>query len=175
MGFNVSNWPVKNLSVQGEFTRTNIINYKHSISALTWSSNSYCLGSYLGDNSQDIYVAVNYKPVRSLSLHLSYTNATKYNDYQYIRRLVEEALRQKPFNEKVWQNDLVAFKAVYEVVNNAYAVVNVEWNNARGYTPTSEAIASEDRLDAQGYLDKYTPKLYQGKNWTFTVGFSFGF
>ena len=175
VGFNVSNWPVKNLSVQGEFTRTNIINYKHSISALTWSSNSYCLGSYLGDNSQDIYVAVNYKPVRSLSLHLSYTNATKYNDYQYIRRLVEEALRQKPFNEKVWQNDLVAFKAVYEVVNNAYAVVNVEWNNARGYTPTSEAIASEDRLDAQGYLDKYTPKLYQGKNWTFTVGFSFGF
>ena len=35
LGFNVSNWPLKNLSLQGEFTRTNIINYKHSIQRLT--------------------------------------------------------------------------------------------------------------------------------------------
>lgn len=175
VGFNVSNWPLKNLSIQGEFTRTNIINYKHSIPTLTWASNSYNLGHYLGDNSQDIYVAVNYKPVRGLNLNLSYTNATKYNDYEYIRREVGEALSQKPFAEKVWQNDIVAFRAVYEVVNNAYAVVNIEWNNARGYEPSSDPISSEDRRTAQGYLDKYTPKLYQGENWTFTVGFSFGF
>ncbi len=175
LGFNVSNWPLKNLSVQGEFTRTNIMNYKHSIASLTWASNSYNLGHYLGDNSQDIYVAVNYKPIRSLNLRLSYTNATKFNDYEYIRRDVSEALSQKPYNEKVWKNDLVAFKAVYEVVNNAYAIINVEWNNARGYDVASEPIACESRLTAQGYLDKYTPKLYQGNNWTFTVGFSFGF
>ncbi len=175
LGFNVSNWPVKNLSVQGEFTRTNIMNYKHSIASLTWASNSYNLGHYLGDNSQDIYVAVNYKPIRSLNLRLSYTNATKFNDYEHIRRKVGEAISQKPYNEKVWENDLVAFKAVYEVVNNAYAIINVEWNNARGYDVASEPIACESRLTAQGYLDKYTPKLYQGNNWTFTVGFSFGF
>ena len=175
VGFNVSNWPLKNLSVQGEFTRTNIINYKHSISTLTWASNGYNLGHYLGDNSQDIYVAIDYKPVRGLDLKLSYTNATKYNDYSYIRNVVDEALAQKPFDEKVWQNDIVAFKAVYEVVNNAYAIVNVEWNNARGYTPTSEPISSENRMTAEGYLNQYTPTFYQGKNWTCTVGFSFGF
>ena len=175
VGFNVSNWPVKNLSLQGEFTRSNIINYKHSIQTLTWASNSYNLGSYLGDNSQDIYVAINYKPIRSLTLNMSYTNATKYNDYAYIRRQVTEAISQKPFNEKTWQNELVAFKAVYEVVNNAYAIINVEWNNARGYDLTSTPIDSETRLTAQGYLDTYTAPFYQGANWTVTAGFSFGF
>lgn len=175
LGFNASNWPVKNLSVQGEFTRSNIINYKHSIQTLTWASNSYNLGSYLGDNSQDIYVAINYKPIRSLNVNLSYTNATKYNDYEYVRRQVGEAISQKPFNEKIWQNDLVSFKAVYEVVNNAYAIINVEWNNAQGYDLTSTPIASETRLTGQEYLNKFTPKFYHGENLTCTVGFSFGF
>ena len=175
VGFNVSNWPVSNLSVQGEFTRTNIINYKHSIQTLTWASNSYNLGSYLGDNSQDMYVALNYKPIRSLNLNLSYTNATKYNDYEYIRRQVGEAISQKPFNEAIWHNDLVTFKGIYEVVNNAYAIINVEWNNAQSYDLTSTPITSETRLTAAEYLAKFTPKFYQGKNLTFTVGFSFGF
>lgn len=175
VGFNVSNWPLANLSVQGEFTRTNIINYKHSIQTLTWASNSYNMGSYLGDNSQDIYVAINYKPIRSLNLNVSYTNATKYNDYEYVRRQVGEAISQKPFNEVTWHTDLVAFKAIYEVVNNAYAIINVQWNNAQGYDLTSTPIVSETRLTSQGYLDKFTPKYYQGENFTFTVGFSFGF
>lgn len=181
VGFNVSNWPLKELSLQGEFTRTNIINYKHSIQSLTWSSNSYNLGHYLGDNSQEIYVALNYKPVWGLNLNLSYTNARKYNDYAYMRRgasgnsQISKILAQKPFNEMVWQNDLIAFEATYEIFNNCYAVVNVEYNNARGYTPKSEAIEGENRLDAQGYLDYYTPKFYQGKNVTITCGLSFGF
>jgi hypothetical protein len=129
----------------------------------------------LGDNSQDIYVAINYKPIRSLNLNLSYTNATKYNDYEYVRRQVGEAISQKPFNEKIWHNDLVVFKAVYEVVNNAYAIINVEWNNAQGYDLTSTPIASETRLTGQEYLNKFSPKFYHGENLTCTVGFSFGF
>lgn len=181
VGFNVSNWPLQGLSLVGEFTRTNIINYKHSIQSLTWASNSYCLGHYLGDNSQEIYVALNYKPIRGLNIHLSYTNATKYNDYQYLRRgkdgssLISKIIAQKPFDERVWQNDLVSLKTTYEIFNNAYAVVNVEWNNARGYTPKSEPLEGETRLDAQGYLQTYTPKFYQGKNLTVTCGLSFNF
>ncbi|HHT61313.1 MAG: hypothetical protein KBB61_01035 [Paludibacteraceae bacterium] len=179
LGFNVSNWPLKNLSLQGEFTRTNIINYKHSIQRLTWASNSYNLGHYLGDNSQDIYVALNYKPVRGLNLNLSYTNATKFNDYEYIRRDVINAISQKPFNEKTWQNDIVELDAIYEVVNNAYARINVRWNNARGFDlalkPLETPVPSENRLTAQQYLDKFSSKFEQGSNWTFTFGFSFGF
>ena len=181
VGFNVNNWPLKNLSLIGEFTRSNIINYKHSIQQLTWASNNYCLGHYLGDNSQEIFVALNYKPVWALNINLSYTNARKYNDYEYLRRgtsvksQISKILEQKPFKEMVWQNDLIALKATYEIFNNAYAVVNFEWNNARGYTPKSEAIEGETRLTSKGYLDLYTPKFYQGYNITITCGLSFGF
>ncbi|MBO5086508.1 MAG: hypothetical protein J6B65_04640 [Paludibacteraceae bacterium] len=169
----LSNWPIKNLTLNAEYTRTNILNYTHSIDVLTWSSNNYNLGHYLGDNSQEIYVSLAYKPVRGLSLMLSYVNATKYNEYDYVRKYVFDIIAQKPFNEKVWRCDEVKLHAVYEVVNNAYAFVDLGWSNIRGFTPTSEAIPGEIRLDAEGYLKRYTPAFYWGQNFTVKMGFSF--
>ncbi|HET7733657.1 MAG TPA: hypothetical protein VFK73_07445, partial [Paludibacter sp.] len=40
LGACLTNFPVQNLSLTGEFTRSNIITYKHSIPALTWASNN---------------------------------------------------------------------------------------------------------------------------------------
>jgi hypothetical protein len=174
-GFNLSNWPVKNLALNFEYTRSNILTYKHSIDAITWASNDYNLGHYLGDNSQEFFVSVNYKPIRSLNLNLSYTNSQKGRDYKYVRTNTKEILSQDVLNEFTYKNEIVALKAVYEVWNNAYAVLNVEYNNARGYDVVSDPIEGENRLTAQGYLDAFSPKFYQGENWTLTVGFSIGF
>ena len=173
VGARVSNWPIEDLSVMAEFTRTNILTYKQSYATHTWASNGYGLGHYLGDNSQELYIALRYKPVRSLNLELSYVGAVKYNDYEYVRGYVFDIISQKPFDEKVWRNDEVKLHAVYEVVNNAYAFVDVGLNNARGFTPTSEAKPGEVRLDAEGYLRKYTPAFYWGWNMTLKMGFSF--
>ena len=173
VGGRVSNWPVKDLSLTAEFTRTNALVYDQSYPTHTWASNGYNLGHYLGDNAQEVYVALAYKPVRGLSLTLSYVGATKYNDYDYVRKYVFDIIAQKPFNEKVWRNDEVKLHAVYEVVNNAYAFLDFGWNNARGFTPVSEPIPGEMRLDAQGYLKRYTPAFYWGENFTVKMGFSF--
>ncbi len=176
VGFQLSNFPVKNLALSAEFTRTNIITYDHSLERLTWASNSYNMGHYLGGNSQEVFVSLNYKPIRSLTINLSYVNAVKYNDYRYIRKDVINAISQKPYNEKVWQNDEIKLHALYEVVNNAYAVFDFTVNNARGYTPSSTTvIPSEIRLDADAYLQRYTPGFYQGLNFTIKCGFSFYF
>ncbi len=173
IGGMLSNWPLRDLMLNVEYTRTNIINYKHSIDVLTWASNGYNLGHYLGDNSDELYLALTYKPIRSLSLKLHYVLANKYNDYNYVRKEVSNIIAQKPFNEKVWRNDEVKLHAVYEVVNNAYAFVDLGWNNARGFTPTSDAIKGEVRLDALGYLKRYTPAFYWNQNFTVKMGFSF--
>lgn len=173
VGGRLSNWPIKNLSLNVEYTRTNILNYTHSIDVLTWTSNSYNLGHYLGDNADELYVALTYKPIRSLTFNLHYVMANKYNEYKYVRRGVVSVISQKPFAERVWRNDEVKLHVVYEVVNNAYAFVDFGWNNARGFTPTSEAISSEVRLDAEGYLKRYTPAFYWGQNMTLKMGFSF--
>ncbi len=169
----LSNWPIKNLTLNAEYTRTNILNYTHSIDVLTWTSNSYNLGHYLGDNADELYVALTYKPIRSLTLKLHYVMANKYNEYKYVRNGVTSVIAQKPFDERVWRSDEVKLHAVYEVVNNAYAFVDLGWSNIRGFTPTSEAIPGEIRFDAEGYLKRYTPAFYWGQNFTVKMGFSF--
>jgi len=177
IGANLSNFPWQNLSVMGEFTRTNIINYKHSIPAITWASNGYNLGHYLGDNSQEIYLALRYKPIRGLDLNLSFVDAKHGNEYNYIRanHAIEKIISQPSLGDITWSNKTLSFNAQYEVFNNAYAIVNVAYSNIQGYELTSAAIDGEVRLTAQEYLNLYTPEYLQGKNTTVSVGFSFGF
>lgn len=185
VGFNLSNWPLQNLSVKAEFMRVNIGNYTHSVDVLSYTSNDYLMGHYMGDNSQNIFAEIKYKPVRGLSLAFSYTNDTKYNNYNYLRSEIINIISQKPFAERTYQNDIFAFDAVYEIFNNCYAVINMQYNNARGFAPTSEKIAGEDRgannIELSGealqqyYLDKFAPLYWQGKNFTFMCGLSFSF
>lgn len=189
VGFNWSGWPVKGLSLRGEFMRSYIACYTHSIAVLDYTSNSYKMGHYMGDNSQSIFVELAYRPVRGLRLVLNYTNDTKYNSYDYIRKNIGAIIAQKPFAEKIWRNDEINFRAVYEVFNNCYAHVDFSCNNTRAYAPKSARVAGEDRgWNADGtsqelsgdalvnyYLNKYTPVYLQGKNFTVTCGLSFGF
>jgi hypothetical protein len=181
LGGNLSNFPIDNLSLTAELTRTNIINYKHSIPVLTWASNSYNLGSYLGDNSQEIYLALRYKPIRGLDLGLSYTSAEHGNEYDYLRRnssgadAITKIISQPVLGEITWTNKTLGFNAQYEVINNAYALINIAYSDIRGYNLSSTPIDGENRLTDQGYLDLFTPKYLQGQHTTVTVGFSFGF
>jgi len=177
IGANLGNFPFQNLSFTGEYTRTNIINYKHSIPAITWASNGYNLGHYLGDNSQEIYLALRYKPIRGLDLNLSYVDAKHGNEYNYIRanHAIEKIISQHSLGDITWSNRTVAFNAQYEVFNNAYALVNIAYSNIKGYELTSTAIDGEIRLTAQEYLNLFTPEYLQGKHTTVTVGFNFGF
>jgi len=181
VGANLSNFPIQNLSVIGEFTRSNIINYKHSIPVLTWASNSYNLGSYLGDNSQEMYLALRYKPIRGLDLNVSFMDAKHGNEYEYLRRnanradAISKIISQPSLGDITWSNKTIGFNAQYEVFSNAYALINVTYSDIRGYDLTSTPIDGEVRKTAQGYLDMFTPAYLQGKNTAITVGFSIGF
>ena len=181
VGANVTNFPLHNVSFVGEFTRNSIIVYKHSIPVLAYTSNNYNLGNYLGDNSQEFYLAMLYKPLRGLNLSLSYTDAVHGNEYEYLRRdndgvdAISRIIRQPLLGETTWHNTTLAFNTQYELFTNAYAVVNVTYNNMRGSVPSSVAIPGELRKSSQEYLDYYSSKFLQGKNTTVTIGFSLGF
>ena len=60
VGARVSNWPIRDLSLTAEFTRTNILTYDQSYATHTWASNGYNLGHYLGDNAQELYLSLRY-------------------------------------------------------------------------------------------------------------------
>lgn len=189
VGFNWSGWPLKGLSLKGEFMRSYIACYTHSIDALTWTTNSFNMGHYMGDNAQSIYAELAYRPIRGMLLKLSYTNDTKYNSYAYLRVYRDEnnkkvnesagignTLSQKPFDHCIYRNDEVRLDGFYEVHPNMFLTMSLGYNHARGYdNEKTDAIESEDIGNAQYYLDKYLPRFYQGKNFTASIGFSFGF
>ena len=161
VGFNWSGWPVKGLALRGEFMRSYIATYVHSIAVLDFTSNSYQMGHYMGANAQSIWLQLSYRPTRSLRLTLDYTCDTKYTAYDYIRGDIKNIISQEPFKNTIWRNDEIKFRAVYEVFNNCYAHVDACYNHAR---------AGE-----QADLDTYSPVYLQGKNLTFSCGLSFGF
>lgn len=175
IGGRLSNFPLKDLTLTAEYTQTNIATYEHSIERIAWTSNSYCLGHYLGSNAREIYLSLKYKPIRGLLFDLSYTGAMKYNDYDYIRKNITEIISHPAFDDMVWRNDIVNLHARYEIVHNAYAIVDLGWNNAQGFDIEGEANVGENRFNAAGYLKEYTPAFYWGSNVTFKCGFSFYF
>ena len=171
IGGRVSNWPVRDLSFGVEYTQTNPGTYEHLYDILKYTSNGYGLGHYLGDNAREVVAKVSYKPVRGLTLDLSYVGARKYNELIYAYGSV--FITRKPYENVVWRSDEVKLHAVYEVVNNAYTFLDLGWNNARGFNVINDNIGAEIRLDAQGYLERYTPAFYWGQNFTVKMGFSF--
>ena len=176
VGFNWSGWPIDGLSLKGEFMRSYIACYTHSIDVLTWASNSYNMGHYMGDNAQSIYAELAYRPVRGLLLKLSYTNDMKYNSYSYLRDNISETIAQKPFDHCIYRNDEIRFDAIYEAHPNMYLRLSIGYNNAQGFDNLkSDPLPSEYIGTAQQYLDAFCPLYYQGKNLTISGSFSFGF
>ncbi|MBO5405204.1 MAG: hypothetical protein J6A13_04315 [Paludibacteraceae bacterium] len=176
VGFNWSGWPIDGLSLKGEFMRSYIACYTHSIDVLTWASNSYNMGHYMGDNAQSIYAELAYRPVRGLLLKLSYTNDMKYNSYSYLRDNISETIAQQPFDHCIYRNDEIRFDGIYEAHPNMYLRLSIGYNNAQGFDNLkSDPLPSEYIGTAQQYLDAFCPLYYQGKNLTISGSFSFGF
>jgi len=72
-----------NLTAVFEYTHTNPIAYRHFISTTTFESNSYQLGHYLGDNAQEYFGSLIYKPISRLHLNLSFGFVRKGTNYEY--------------------------------------------------------------------------------------------
>ena len=164
-GFRLSNWPAQNLSLIAEYTYTLPMTYQHRISTTTFESNSYNLGHYMRDNSQDLYLALIYKPIRGLRIDLSYNFAQHGNNYVYG---VYEPGDGAPILKDIsWQKSIVGLRAKYEFINNAYIFAGVYFSDINGY--------DVDGLTSEEYLTLFTPEMYWGSTTTVNLGFNIGF
>lgn len=174
-GMRVVNWPIKNLTVTAEYTRSHIITYKHSIANIAYTSNDYLLGHYMGDNSQEIFAEIGYKILKGLEVRAFYSMTDKGLDYDYLRTNVSTIISQKVLGERVWRQHWVGLRILYEVFNNCYAHIDLDFNSNKVTVPKSAPLDGEVRLTEQEYLDRYCPRFYQGKNFSACIGLSFGF
>jgi hypothetical protein len=164
-GFRLSNWPLHNVILTGEYTYTLPMTYQHNVATTTFESNNYNLGHYLHDNSQEFFIALCYKPVRGLTLDLSYELGLHYNDYVYD---YSPDVTMKPvMQDLTWRSGQLALLARYEFLNNAYVFAGVTKGNIEGFDVDSQT--------AQYYLNKYSPAIFQGETTTLRAGFNIGF
>lgn len=165
-GGKLSNWPVGNVSLTFETTKTMPLTFKHRIPLLTYATNRYNLGHYLRDNSRDYYVKVSVKPFSRLRVQASYLYAAHGNEYDYA--LGETPIDEHPFmKEKTWDNETIAIKASYEFSSNAYLFADFTHRNIKGY--------SVDGRPASFYLSKFSPSMFHGETSTVRVGLNLGF
>ena len=67
-GFQTYDVLLKNLEFNAEYTRINPWVYTHKYPATTYTNNGYVMGSWMGQNSDNIFLNLSYKPMRSLTL-----------------------------------------------------------------------------------------------------------
>lgn len=154
LGGRLSDYPFQNISLTAEYTRTNPLTFRHYLPTTNFESNKYNLGHYLTDNAQEIYISLQYRPIRGLLIDLSWDYAQKGPDYT---ELGGDRLGL-PFMKSVeWENNTFSLKGRYEIINDGYIYVGFEHANVTGD------------------LEKYTHELWYGKTNTVSFGINFGF
>jgi hypothetical protein len=126
-----------NLSITGEYTRNNPLVYTHIYPSTTFESNGYNLGHYLKDNSEEIYVALGYKPIRNLHVKLSHTFARKGEEYQKVidgndfsshpEINLDEPRWGLPFiKETFWKSSSTELAINYQLINDLFIFVKAQ-------------------------------------------------
>lgn len=155
-GARLSNWPLKDVMVTAEYTRTNPMTYKHNLATTTFETNSYALGHYLRDNADQLHASIIVKPFRGVRVLGSFTKDRRGPEITYVRGT--DAI-QVPFMEEVrFERQSIRFEAGYELTHNGRLFAGLELQDVTG-------------ADAA----KYVPGAYLGKTTTISGGFHVGF
>lgn len=77
IGASVTDLPIENLTIEIEYSRINPFAYIHYIPTLTYQSDSYNLGHWIGHNGDLFYTALNYRFIRGLKTKLWYQSIRK--------------------------------------------------------------------------------------------------
>lgn len=157
-GFRVTNL-IKNTAFTVEYTRTNPWVYVHPISTTTFASNNYNMGHYLGQNAQEIYFGLKVKPMRGMSVDLSYTQAIKGPARDFVQINGVNNVAGTPFMENIlWMKNATSLKVNYEIINDLFIFAEGTYSDVSG-------LMSE----------QYTPDFYRGKTKTISLGLNAGF
>jgi hypothetical protein len=127
-GFRASNLFNQNIAVTAEYTRSTPHTYSDPVSTLSFASNEYCLGSYLTDNSQEVYTLLAYRPLRGLTFNLSWNWAEH-----------GSSTDTKTMKTVVWRYNGIKFEVAYEIINNTYisvAIQDLDISGDKSLSPT---------------------------------------
>jgi hypothetical protein len=145
----------KNASLVFEYTRSNPFAFRHYIPTTSFESSNFNLGHYLGDNSQEYYVAFIFKPIRGLYSKIYYLNATKGEVFPFIGHSGTTGV---PFIDKIiFCQKEVGLEINYEILNDIHLYNQIILSNIEDKTA------------------KYVPRELIGEKTQIKLGFNIGF
>lgn len=153
VGGQVSNFPLKNVTLTAEYTRTNPQVYEHIIETTAFKSNRYSLGHYLGENSKELFLSLTYRPFKNAKFEVAYTHAQKGPDTSN-----GDSRWGLIFMEWVdWEMQKVSTTFSMQVLHDSYFFIGLDY------------------ADYSGDVSKYTPPFLLNNNLTFKLGGCYGF
>lgn len=136
---------VPNFFFTAEYTYTAPMVYKHFIPTTTYETTQFNLGHYLRDNSQEIFVMLEWRPLPRLRTYINYTFANKGEDNPDDRVTLNPNTGRpvslgRSFQETViYEKHEIGLGVNYEIVNGVSASIKywyVTLDDATGiYTP----------------------------------------
>ena len=152
-GGRMSNFPLENLTLTGEFTYTYPLTFQHYVPTTTFESNNYNLGHYLTDNARELYFALSYKPLRAMDISAYFVDAVRGPDYT---DLGVSRLGNPPLESVEWQRRAIGLKTTFQPYNDLYVWLGYEISDISGDPSLSPSY------------------FYSDKN-TLNIGVAFGF
>jgi hypothetical protein len=153
-GIRISNL-LPNLGVNIEYVRNRPMVYKND-DIILYASNWYNLGHYLGDNAQEFFAKIDFKPYNTLEIETWFSFAQKGTDYVYTRKPPFNAGLQ--FMENVdWEQQQFGLRIRLQLINDLFVFVEAE------------------KQDVWGNYQRYNSDFYQGNTRTWSFGMNFGF
>jgi hypothetical protein len=128
-GFRLSNFPVQNLSLTTEFTYSYPLTYQHYVPTLTYETQGFNLGHYLRDNSREWYLALEYKPLRTLNIGAWITDAIRGPDYT---ELGTPRVGNPPLASVEWESRVFGLRTSYQVINDLYVWGSYTFSDVTG-------------------------------------------
>ncbi len=166
IGFQLSNFPLKNVTIGGEFYKSNPFVYKHRVETTTFESNGFNLGYYLGDNAEDYFLQIQYRPFPFLRIGLSGNYAKKGDDFEY-RLIPGVKVDSYPLMENiVFDKKEISLKMETTILKNIHLYLAYSYMESIGYQ-TENATSLEN-------LNLYSPKIFQGITNVYYFGVNLG-
>ena len=128
-GFRLDGFPVDNLAFGTELTYSYPLSFQHYVPTLTFETMNYNLGHYLRDNSREWYLALDYRPLRTMDIRFFFINVIKGPDYTEAGT---SRIGNPPLASVNWRNTSFGIRSSYQIINDLYVWFSFCHSNITG-------------------------------------------
>ena len=127
LGGSITDLPINNLTLKLEYTKIYPYVYRHYITTTNYTSSSYIMGHWMGDNADQVYASISYRFLRGLEA-IAWTRYIRQGEEQDVDYQFDQP--QPPFLAGLRNNYFyIGGEARYEFIHNLYFRLRYQYQN----------------------------------------------